>query len=101
MENIEALMKRDTAGDPISGLKWTRKTTQKVADELKKFGNSVCENTVSRLLKNLNSLSRSIIKKMNPIVTWSQKTEMNSINISNNFVINAKRKIYQSSVLMS
>ncbi|MBT8339988.1 MAG: hypothetical protein KJP07_08240 [Desulfatitalea sp.] len=27
-------MKYETAGDPISGLKWTRKTTQKIAAEL-------------------------------------------------------------------
>ena len=27
-------MKYETAGDPISGLKWTRKTTEKIADEL-------------------------------------------------------------------
>lgn len=46
-------MERDTAGDPISGLKWTRKTTQKIADELKMFGISVCANTVGRLLKKL------------------------------------------------
>jgi len=46
-------MERDTAGDPISGLKWTRKTTQKVADELRKFGTKVCANTVGRLLKKL------------------------------------------------
>jgi hypothetical protein len=46
-------MEHDTAGDPISGLKWTRKTTQKIADELKQFGESVCANTVGRLLKKL------------------------------------------------
>jgi hypothetical protein len=46
-------MEHDTAGDPISGLKWTRKTTQKIADELKQFGQSVCANTVGRLLKKL------------------------------------------------
>ena len=27
-------MKHETAGDPVSGLKWTRKTTKKIADEL-------------------------------------------------------------------
>ncbi len=47
-------MERDTAGDPISGLKWTRKTTQKISDELKRFGKDVCANTVGRLLKKLN-----------------------------------------------
>jgi len=27
-------MEYETAGDPISGLKWTRKTTEKIAQEL-------------------------------------------------------------------
>ena len=33
---IEELMEYETAGDPITGLKWTRKTTEKIAEELKK-----------------------------------------------------------------
>ena len=31
---IEKLMEYETAGDPMSDLRWTRKTTQKIADEL-------------------------------------------------------------------
>ena len=31
---IQALMEHETAGDPVRGLKWTRRTTAKVADEL-------------------------------------------------------------------
>ena len=27
-------MEYETAGDPMSGLKWTHKTTEKIADEL-------------------------------------------------------------------
>jgi hypothetical protein len=44
-------MAHDTAGDPVRGLKWTRKTTQKIADELKRFRQYVSANTVGRLLK--------------------------------------------------
>jgi hypothetical protein len=47
-------MEHDTAGDPITGLKWTRKTTEKIACELKRQGILVCANTVGKLLKNLN-----------------------------------------------
>lgn len=46
-------MEHDTAGDPISGLKWTHTTTEKLANELSKFGIIVSSNTVCRLLKNL------------------------------------------------
>ena len=31
-------MKHETAGDPMSGLKWTRRTTQKIAEELQGVG---------------------------------------------------------------
>ena len=56
-------MEHETAGDPISGLKWTRKTTRKIADELKRFGNNVCANTVGRLLKKLKYSLRVNHKK--------------------------------------
>lgn len=46
-------MKYETAGDPITGLKWTRKTTQKIAAELNSIDISVSPNTVARLLKNM------------------------------------------------
>lgn len=38
------------AGDPITGLKWTRKTICKIADALRKTGIYVSPNTVSKLL---------------------------------------------------
>jgi hypothetical protein len=48
-------MEYETAGDPMTGLKWTRKTTQKVTDELKALGiKEVNRTTVSRLLKDLD-----------------------------------------------
>lgn len=46
-------MKYDTAGDPISGLKWTRKTTRKIAKELKAININVSGKTVARILKNM------------------------------------------------
>lgn len=42
-ERIERLMKYDTADDPISGLKWTRKTTGKIAAELRSVHIDVSE----------------------------------------------------------
>jgi len=46
-------MEHDTAGDPMTGLKWTHKTTQKLADELARHGIMVSANTVGRLLKGM------------------------------------------------
>ena len=46
-------MRYDTAGDPITGLKWTRKTTEKISQELRKQGIQVGRETVARLLKSM------------------------------------------------
>ena len=35
---IHKLMERETAGDPISGMKWTRKSTEQIARQLKPVG---------------------------------------------------------------
>lgn len=43
-------MEHDTAGDPVTGLKWTRKTTAKIADELGTLGIGVDAKTVGRIL---------------------------------------------------
>ena len=51
IEAIKKLMEHHTAGDPISGLKWTHKTTDKISEELRKAGLDVSPKTVARLLK--------------------------------------------------
>jgi hypothetical protein len=51
---IEELMKHDVAGDPITGVRWTRRTTEKISGELAALGIHVCARTVARLLKDLN-----------------------------------------------
>ena len=57
-------MKYETAGDPITGLKWTRRTTEKIANELKSIDIQVCSNTVGRLLKNMGFSLRVNHKKI-------------------------------------
>lgn len=46
-------MEHDTGGDPITGLKWSRRTTTKVAKALHEIGIEVGAKTVGRLLKEL------------------------------------------------
>ena len=41
------------AGDPIDGTRWTRKTTQSIAEELLTVGIEVSANTVGRLLRQM------------------------------------------------
>lgn len=57
-------MRPATAGDPITGLKWTRKTTAKVSEELRKLDIEVGPRTVARLLDDLDYRLRVNHKKL-------------------------------------
>ncbi len=43
-------MEEDTAGDPVTGLKWTKRTIRKIAESLKTAGINVSPNTIGKLL---------------------------------------------------
>jgi len=47
-------MEHDTAGDPITGIKWSRRNTRKIAEQLATLGIAVSKNTVGRLLKGMD-----------------------------------------------
>lgn len=57
-------MEYETAGDPMSKLKWTRKTTGKISKELKSVGISVSSTTVGKILKKLGFSLKSNVKKI-------------------------------------
>lgn len=57
-------MKHDVAGDPISGLRWTRRTRKKVAQELTQSGISIGATTVGALLKKMDFSLRVNQKKL-------------------------------------
>ncbi|MEK6717611.1 MAG: ISAzo13 family transposase, partial [candidate division NC10 bacterium] len=61
---IEDLMQHDVAGDPCSGLKWTRRTTRKIATELRTLAIQVSPRTVARLLKDLDFSLRGNRKQL-------------------------------------
>jgi len=61
---IEFLLEYDTAGDPITGLKWSRRTTDKIAMALSDFGVIVSPNTVARLLHQMGYSLRVNRKKL-------------------------------------
>jgi hypothetical protein len=64
IDAIHKRMERETAGDPISGLKWTRKTTEKIARQLKRLGIAVSRNTVGRLLRKMKYSLRTHRQKI-------------------------------------
>jgi Rhodopirellula transposase DDE domain len=51
MALLDDLMKADTAGDPMSDKKWSRKDTRSISREMKIRGVSLCPNTAGKLLK--------------------------------------------------
>ena len=57
-------MKYETAGDPMGSLKWTRKTTQKIAEELKSVHVEVSKTTVGNILKKLGYSLKTNIKNI-------------------------------------
>jgi len=59
-------LEHDTAGDPISGLKWTRKTTARIATQLNRLRIRVSPRTVARLLHKLRFSLRVNRKKVGP-----------------------------------
>ena len=53
LEALDQLVHPDTRGNPMSLLKWTSKSTAKLAGELTRRGFKVSDDTVGRLLKRL------------------------------------------------
>jgi hypothetical protein len=64
IERLQAIMKYETAGDPKTGLKWTRKATRKVARALQQEGIMVGAKTVARILKKMGYSLRANRKKL-------------------------------------
>lgn len=58
------MLEEDTAGDPMTGLKWTRKTIRKISDALKEQGINVSPNTVSNLLRGMHYSVKVNYKKI-------------------------------------
>jgi hypothetical protein len=54
VEKLKALVEPVSRGDPMSPLRWTTKSTQKLADELSAKGTKISADTVARLLVALN-----------------------------------------------
>lgn len=54
LQDLEALVEPSTRGDPMSPLRWTCKSTRKLAQELQGKGHRVGERTVARLLHDLD-----------------------------------------------
>lgn len=79
-------MRHEIAGDPMTGLKWTRRTTESIADELGKLDIRVSANTVGRLLKQMDFTLRVNHKKL------SSGSTSDRIDRNEQFVYISERK---------
>ena len=61
---MDELLRDSTAGDPISGVKWTRKTSRKLSEELRRRGHQVNPDTVRRLLRDRDYVLRVNRKRL-------------------------------------
>ena len=61
-EEIENILEENTAGDPMSRLKWTNKSTYTIADELKNKNQKASEVTVGRIIKQLGYSFQTNVK---------------------------------------
>lgn len=64
MNALDKLLKDATAGDPITGVKWTRKTSRNLAKELKRQGFQVEHSTIPRLARLLGYTLRVNHKRL-------------------------------------
>ena len=53
IERIRELLAPETAGDPMSGLKWCRRTPAKIAAQLRSLGWAISARTAARLVRSL------------------------------------------------
>src|SRR5947209_14580177 len=59
---LRRIMDETTAGDPMSLLRWTSKSTYQIRDELQRRGHSVSEDTVQRRLKQMDYTLQANLK---------------------------------------
>ena len=64
LRDLESLMESSTGGDPMSKLKWTSKSTRRLAEELGHLGHRVSHETVCRLLYDLGYSLRGNVKSL-------------------------------------
>jgi len=61
---LKSLMKDDVGGDPISGVKWTRKSTRKLAAEMDRQRHPISRGTVGRLLREMGFSLKANVKNL-------------------------------------
>ena len=53
LNSLAEILEQTTAGDPMSALRWTNKSTEAMAEELKRRGHKISDKTVARCLRQM------------------------------------------------
>lgn len=61
---LERIMEENTAGDPMSLLRWTNKSTARIAEELTRQGHSASDETVRRRLRQMGYSLQANVKTL-------------------------------------
>lgn len=60
---LQDLLRDDTAGDPVSGLRWTHRSLRKISKALRRHGIRMGPHTIARLLRRLRFSPRTCRKR--------------------------------------
>ena len=82
LEALDRLIDPETRGDPMSPLRWTSKSTAKLASELENAGYKVSANTVAGLLKQAGYRLQSVRKKLEGASHEDRNQQFHFINNS-------------------
>ena len=77
---LERMMEETTAGDPMSALRWTSKSTYSIADELSRQGCEVSQRTIHRRLVDMDYSLQSNIKTKEGTAPANRDRQFKSIN---------------------
>ena len=80
INDLERIMDENTAGDPMSCLKWTNKSTYQIASELQRTKHKVGPDTVARLLKERNYSLQANVKTIEGGSGTERNEQFNYIN---------------------
>ena len=79
-KEIKNILEENTAGDPMSRLKWTNKSTYTIADELKKNNQNISEDTIGRIIKQLGYSLQANVKSKESGTSQERDSQFRYIN---------------------
>lgn len=79
-KRIEEILEENTAGDPMSHLKWTNKSTYKIADEVTFSVEHITKNTVASIIKSLGFSLQSNKKSLEGGTSQERDSQFRYIN---------------------